>query len=119
MDDVKERNFLVGIFGDNYDLRNLIGQSLGSPGTKSDIQFYNRLDNNLGQVFCALTPIDYHEKIKPFLQTLNITNIYILVIDLESGLNPVIGEILVGMDTYNRLFQKKSVSYYFKYFFEN
>ena len=47
MDDVKERNFLVGIFGDNYDLRNLVGQSLGSPGTKSDIQFYNRLDNSL------------------------------------------------------------------------
>jgi len=35
MDDVKERNFLVGIFGDNYDLRNLVGQSLGSPGTKT------------------------------------------------------------------------------------
>ena len=109
MDDVKERNFLVGIFGDNYDLRNLVGQSLGSPGTKSDIQFYNRLDNSLGHVFCALTPIEYPEKIKPFLQTLSITNIYILVIDLESGLNPVIGEILVGMDTYNRLFQKRAL----------
>ena len=108
MSQIKERNFLIGIFGDNFEQCNLIGQALGAPGTKSDIQFYNRLDANLGQVFCALTPVDYPEKIKPFLQILTITNIHLLVIDLESGLNAALGEILVGMDIFHQLFKKKS-----------
>ncbi len=106
MSELKERNYLVGIFGENFDVRNLIGQSLGSPGTKSDIQFYNRLEESEGNVFCVLTPIDYPEKIKPFLQVLTITNIYVLVIDLETGLNAAIGEMLVGMDMFNMLFGK-------------
>ena len=105
MSGVTEKNFLVGIFGENFEQRNLIGQALGSPGTKSDIQFYNRLDAGLGHVFCALTPVDYPEKIKPFLQALTITNIHVLVIDLDVGLNAVIGEILVGMDLYHQLFE--------------
>ncbi|TFG29181.1 MAG: hypothetical protein EU532_03670 [Promethearchaeota archaeon] len=109
MSQIKEQNFLIGIFGDNFDQCNLVGQALGAPGTKSDILFYNRLDANLGQVFCALTPVDYPEKIKPLLQILTITNIYLLVIDLESGLNAAIGEILVGMDLFHQLFKKKSL----------
>jgi len=93
MSEVVERNFIVGILGDNFDINNLIGQALGSPGTKSDILFYNRLDVSLNQVFCGLTPIDYPEKIKPLLQTLAISNIHILVIDLNVGLNASIGGI--------------------------
>ena len=109
MSDTKETNFLVGIFGEVFDVINIIGQSLGSPGTKSDIQFYNRLDESEGNVFCVLSPVDYPDKIKPFLQVLTITDIYVLIIDLETGLNSIIGEILVGMDLFNRLFNKQPI----------
>ncbi|MBY9003717.1 MAG: hypothetical protein KGD73_07070 [Candidatus Lokiarchaeota archaeon] len=104
---VEEQNFVVGIFGDNFELRQLIGQSLGAPGTKSDLLFFNRLDSTLNHVFCAITPVDYPDKIKPFLQALSISNIHILVIDLENGLNAVIGETLVGLDLYHDLFNTK------------
>ena len=109
MSDAKETNFLIGIFGEFFEARNIIGQSLGSPGTKSDIQFYNRLDEAESNIFCVLIPVDYPEKIKPFLQVLTITNIYILVIDLDIGLNAVIGEMLVGMDMFNALFSKNAI----------
>jgi len=109
MSEAIERNFIVGILGDNFDINNLIGQALGSPGTKSDILFYNRLDVSLNQVFCGLTPIDYPEKIKPLLQTLVISNIHILVIDLNAELNASIGEILVGMDLFYQLFKTKAL----------
>jgi selenocysteine-specific translation elongation factor len=107
MNEVAEKNFVVGILGDNFDINNLIGQSLGSPGTKSDILFYNRLDQTLNQVFCGLTPIDYPEKIKPLLQTLAISNIHVLAIDLNVGLNASVGEILVGMDIFSKLYRTK------------
>jgi selenocysteine-specific translation elongation factor len=107
MSQVDEQNFVVGIFGDNFELRQLVGQSLGAPGTKSDLLFFNRLDSTLNHVFCAITPVDYPEKIKPFLQALSISNIHVLVIDLENGLNATIGEILVGLDLYHALFNTK------------
>ena len=105
MSEAKERNFLIGIFGENFDHRQLIGQALGAPGTKSDILFFNRLNEEAGHVFCAMTPIDYPDKIRPFLQVLKISNIHLLVIDLELGLNATVGEILVGMDLYHQLFK--------------
>ncbi|MBY9015541.1 MAG: hypothetical protein KGD68_07615 [Candidatus Lokiarchaeota archaeon] len=107
MNELAEKNFVVGILGDNFDINNLIGQSLGSPGTKSDILFYNRLDQTLNQVFCGLTPLDYPEKIKPLLQTLAISNIHVLAIDLNIGLNASIGELLVGMDIFSKLYRTK------------
>jgi len=107
MNEIAEKNFVVGILGDNFDINNLIGQSLGAPGTKSDILFYNRLDQTLNQVFCGLTPIDYPEKIKPLLQTLAISNIHVLAIDLNVGLNASVGEILVGMDIFSKLYRTK------------
>jgi len=100
----KEANFIVGILGENYSQRKLIGQALGSPDMRSDIEIFGRLDSNLGQVFCALTPIDYPEKIKPFLQVLKMSKIHLLVIDIEVGLNAAIGEILVSMDIMHRLY---------------
>ena len=105
MSEVKETNFIIGIFGQSENQNNLIGQTLGAPGTRSDIQFYNRLDANRNHVFCALTPVDYPEKIKPFLQTLAMTKIHILVIDLNYDLNAITGEILVGMDLYHQLYR--------------
>ena len=107
MNGVKEKNFLVGIFGENFELRNLIGQALGAPGTKSDIQFYNRLDAGVGHVFCAMTPLDYPDKIRPLLQILKISNIHLLVIDLEIGLNAAIGETLVGIDLFHQLYETR------------
>ncbi|MBY8991707.1 MAG: hypothetical protein KGD58_13245 [Candidatus Lokiarchaeota archaeon] len=109
MSEAKERTFLVGIFGDNFEYRKLLGQALGAPGTSSDIQFYNRLDSQLGEVFIALTPIDYPEKLKPFLQTLILTNIHILVIDVEAGLNASVGEILVGLDMFHQISTTKAL----------
>ena len=103
MSEAKERTFLVGIFGDNFEYRKLLGQALGAPGTSSDIQFYNRLDSQLGEVFTALTPIDYPDKLKPFIQTLILTNIHILIIDVEAGLNASVGETLVGLDLFHRI----------------
>ncbi len=105
MEDQKEDNYIIGIFGENYPERKLIGQALGSPDTKSDIEIFDRLDSKLGQVFCALTPIDYPEKIKPFLQVLKISKIHLLVIDIDVGLNAAIGEILVGMDIMHQLYK--------------
>ncbi len=109
MSESVEHNFIVGIFGENLEHNKLIGQALGAPDTRSDIQFFNRLDSELNQVFCALTPLDYPDKIKPFLQTLVLTNIHILVIDLDIGLNSVIGEIIVGMDLFHQLFNSKEL----------
>ncbi|MBN1213902.1 MAG: hypothetical protein JXA99_00515 [Candidatus Lokiarchaeota archaeon] len=100
-----ENTFVIGIFGENNDQNNLIGQAFGAPGTKSDIQFYNRLDTKLGQVFCAMSPINYPEKIKPFLQSLILTEIHILVVDLDIGLNAVIGELLIGLDIFHQLYK--------------
>jgi len=105
MSEVREANFIVGIYGQSESQNNLIGQTLGSPGTRSDIQFYNRLDINRNQIFCAIAPVDYPEKIKPFLQTLAMTKIHILVIDLNYDLNAITGEILVGMDLYHQIYQ--------------
>ncbi len=105
----KEANFIVGILGENYPQRKLIGQALGSPDMRSDIEIFGRLDSNLGQVFCALTPIDYPEKIKPLLQVLKISKIHLLVIDIEVGLNAAIGEILVSMDIMHKLYSTKAL----------
>lgn len=109
MSEEKEYTFVVGIFGSNYEERNLIGQALGAPGTKTDFQIFERYDVNLGYIFTALTPVDYPEKIKPFLQCLRISDVHILVINLESGLSAETGEILVGMDLMNELFGTKAL----------
>ncbi|MHA1196512.1 MAG: hypothetical protein ACTSSM_10495, partial [Promethearchaeota archaeon] len=100
---MEENSILAGIFGDDFIEQKLIGQALGSPGTKSDLLFFNRLDPQSGHVFTAITPIDYPEKLKQFIQTLMLTNIHLLVINLDQGLTPAIGEILIGMDLASKL----------------
>ena len=107
MSEEKERTFLVGVFGEDYEQRKLIGQALGAPDTQSDIELYGRLDANLGHIFTALTPKDYPEKIKSFLQVLRISDIHVLIVDLEIGLNAAIGELLVGMDLMHQLFETR------------
>jgi selenocysteine-specific translation elongation factor len=107
MSEIKELNVLVGILGENYEQCNLIGQALGSPGSKSDLMFYNRLDASLGHIFCAITPVGYPDKIKPFLQTMMMTSIHIIVVDLDVGVNAVIGEILVAMELFHKLYKTR------------
>ncbi len=107
MNEAKEHTFVVGIFGEDYEQRKLIGQALGAPDTQSDMEIYGRLDLNLGFIFTALTPKDYPDKIKSFLQILKISDIHVLIVDLEVGLNSVIGEILVGMDLMHQLFDTR------------
>ncbi len=107
MTETFERSFNVGILGENQDLNTLIGQIFGAPGIRSDLQFFNRLDTSLNHIFCAVTPLGYPEKIKPLLQTLTIADIYVLVIDLNFGLNAVIGELLIAMDLFNQIYNKR------------
>ncbi|MHA1707323.1 MAG: hypothetical protein ACTSUX_14705 [Promethearchaeota archaeon] len=106
---MEENSILAGIFGDDFIEQKLIGQALGSPGTKSDLLFFNRLDPQSGHVFTAITPIDYPEKLKQFIQTLMLTNIHLLVINLDQGLTPAIGEILIGMDLASKLHPTRSI----------
>jgi len=65
------------------------------------------MDNALRQVFCAMTPVDYPNKIKPFLQALSFTDTHVLVVDIEIGLNAAIGELLVGLDLANSNYSSK------------
>jgi len=109
MIDSFEKSFNVGIFGENPNLNQIIGQVFGAPGTRSDLQFFNRFDIPLGYIFCAITPIDYPNKIKALLQTLILTDIHILVIDLNIGLNSVVGELLIAIDQFNRVYKKRSL----------
>ncbi|MFX1496698.1 MAG: EF-Tu/IF-2/RF-3 family GTPase [Promethearchaeota archaeon] len=103
MSEPSEHSFIVGIFGENQELNNQIGQTIGSPSTRSDIQFYDKLDSELNQVFCALTPLDYPEKIKPLLQSLMLTNIHLLIVDLNIGLNATLGELIVAIDLFHQI----------------
>lgn len=107
-ENANEQTYTIGLFGDNYEQLELIGQALGAPDSKSDILVFNRFDQSTNTIFCAMTPLDYPKKLKPFLQVLIFSNIHVLVIDLDSGLNAVIGEILVGLDLFYEHFEKQS-----------
>ncbi|MHA1293735.1 MAG: EF-Tu/IF-2/RF-3 family GTPase [Promethearchaeota archaeon] len=109
MSEGKERTFIIGIFGDNFEQKKLLAQSLGAPDIKSDIQIYERIDFNLGYIFTAMIQLEYPDKIKPFLQILRMAKIHVLVIDLEKELNAIIGEILVGMDLSHQLTKTKTL----------
>ncbi|TXT67067.1 MAG: Elongation factor Tu [Promethearchaeota archaeon] len=109
MNEKIERSFNVGILGENSDLNKWIGQAFGAPGTRSDIQFYNRLDDQLNYIFCAVSPVEYPEKIKPLLQTLTLTDIFLLIVDLNVGLNSVIGELLIAIDIFCQLYHKQTI----------
>ena len=97
---MEERSITIGLLGSNHNITKLIGESLGTPGTQSDLQFYNRLDSNLNIVFTAVSPIGYPDKIKSLLQTCAETSIHVMIIDAERGITPEIGEIMVAMNLY-------------------
>ncbi|MHA1745890.1 MAG: hypothetical protein ACTSWW_07810 [Promethearchaeota archaeon] len=103
-EEIKELSITVGLLGANHEITKLIGESLGSPGTKSDMQFFNRLDDKLHAVFTAVSPIGYPDKVKTLIQTCAETQIHIMVIDAETGITAEIGEIMVLMDIFARYY---------------
>jgi len=103
-EEIKELSITVGLLGANHEITKLIGESLGSPGTKSDMQFFNRLDDKLHAVFTAVSPIGYPDKVKTLIQTCAETKIHIMVIDAETGITAEIGEIMVLMDIFARYY---------------
>ena len=109
MSDV-ERSITIGLLGANHEVTKLIGEAFGSPGTKSDLQFYNRLDSGLNMIFTAVAPIAYPEKVKSLIQTCAETSVHIMIIDSETGITPEIGEIMVIMDLYAQHFNSKFIS---------
>ncbi len=107
---MEERSITIGLLGSNHELTKLIGESLGSPGTQSDLQFYNRLDGGLNTVFTAVDPIAYPDKIKSLLQVCAETSIHIMVIDAEKGITAEIGEIMVAMTLYSEYYAAKPIA---------
>jgi selenocysteine-specific elongation factor len=105
-----ERSISIGLLGANHAITKLVGESFGSPGTKSDLQFYNRVDSGLNMVFTAVAPIAYPEKIKSLLQTCAETQIHIMLIDAEVGITAEVGEIMVAMDLFCRLLKTKYIA---------
>ena len=71
--DKKERSITVGLLGANHEVTQRIGEALGTPGQRSDLQFYNRLDTKIG--VCALTIV-----IKIMLVIIIKTNFFVLFI---------------------------------------
>jgi selenocysteine-specific elongation factor len=110
MEEKNEKSFTVGILGSNHNFTKIVGESLGSPGTRSDLQYYNRLDSSLNCVFTAVDPVGYPEKIKSLIQSCAETEIHILVIDAEIGITPEMGEIIVLIDIFAREFNTKYIA---------
>ncbi len=101
-----EDSFTIGLLGSNHKLTDLLGKAFGSPGTESDLQFYNRLNLQNKCIFTAVAPIGYPDKIKSLIQTCMLNQIHILVIDAETGITPEIGEIIVTMDMFKQYYHK-------------
>ncbi len=105
-----ERSITIGLLGANQEISKLIGEAFGSPGTKSDLQIYNRLDHQLKMIFTAVAPIAYPEKVKSLIQTCAETHVHIMIIDAEVGITSEIGEIMVLMDLFARYYNSKFIA---------
>jgi selenocysteine-specific elongation factor len=105
--EIEERSVTVGILGADHEITQRIGEALGSPGQRTDLQFYNRLDEQLGIVFTGVVPISYPEKIKSLVQVCAETQIHLMIINANRGITAEIGEIMVIMDIFAHRFQTK------------
>lgn len=105
-----EKSITVALLGADHTATKLVGEAFGTPGTQSDLQFYNRLDSKNKCVFTAVAPIGYPEKIKSLLQTCAMNEIHIMIIDCETGIVPETGEILVAMDIFAKHFDTLSIA---------
>ncbi|MBD3353270.1 MAG: hypothetical protein GF364_17450 [Candidatus Lokiarchaeota archaeon] len=101
----QERNFLVGLLCEDHELAKIIGGELGTPGQSSDLQFYDRLDEDLKAVFCAIDAVGYPDKLKSLIQTMMITKFHVMLIDISKGLSAANAEILVLMDIFTKIYQ--------------
>ncbi len=106
----EEVSLTIGILGADHIITKLVGEALGTPGTKSDLQYYNRLDLALKCVFTAVDPITYSEKIKSLIQTCAETKIHVMCIDASAGITPEIGEIIIAMEIFAREFQTRTLT---------
>ncbi|MHA1673491.1 MAG: hypothetical protein ACTSYI_07675 [Promethearchaeota archaeon] len=104
-EDTSELSLTVGLLGANHQITKLMGESLGTPGQQSDLQFFNRLDLQTKVVFTAVAPVGYPDKIKSLIQTCAITEMHVMCIDCETGITPEIGEIMVLMDLFAQHYQ--------------
>ncbi|MCF2138565.1 MAG: hypothetical protein K9W44_00750 [Candidatus Lokiarchaeota archaeon] len=108
--ETSELSITVGLLGSNHQITKLVGESLGSPGQKSDLQFYNRLDTSLHCVFTAVAPIGYPDKLKSLIQNCAETDIHVMCVDCETGITPEIGEIMVVMDLFVQYYNTKPIA---------
>ncbi|MHA1339566.1 MAG: EF-Tu/IF-2/RF-3 family GTPase [Promethearchaeota archaeon] len=107
---MSEKYYLIGVFSENNQISSIIANYFGKPGQKSDMQFYDRLDEQNNAVFCAVNPFSYPDKLKPLIQSLVISNIHILAIDNEKGLTAAVGEILIAMELfYKHIYNENSI----------
>ncbi|MHA1733075.1 MAG: EF-Tu/IF-2/RF-3 family GTPase [Promethearchaeota archaeon] len=109
---------LVAVLGTNDVLVHQIASFLGKEGTTSDLRFYNRLEERGApggdgarrsagagagaDVWCVVTPVGYPDKLKPVVQALRLTRVHVLVVDLEEGVTPAVGELVVALDEFSR-----------------
>ncbi len=108
--DKPELSLTIGLLGANHEITKLVGEALGSPGQRSDLQFYNRLDSSLNCVFTAVAPIGYPEKVKSLIQTCAETEIHVMCVDCSTGITPEIGEIMVLMDIFAQYYQTHPIA---------
>lgn len=104
MEAEQEHNFLVGLLTENRELAESIGGALGKPGQRTDLQFYDRLDEDLNAVFCAIDAVGYPDKLKSLIHTMMITKYHVMLIDIRRGLTPANAEILVLMEIFYKEF---------------
>lgn len=105
-----ELSLTIGLLGANHNITKLVGESLGSPGQRSDLQFYNRLESGLNCVFTAVAPIGYPEKVKSLIQVCAETEIHVMCVDCSTGITPEIGEIMVLMDLFVQHFHTHPIA---------
>src|SRR5271157_2883116 len=100
-----EIHHIVGLCGYNHDIMKKLGEFFGSRSAESDLAFYNRLEE--GHVWCAVEPVGYPDKAKCLIQALRLSTIHILVLDAAEPMGPLVGELIVAMDLFKRLFDSQ------------
>ena len=97
---MQERNYLVGLLSENHEISEHLGSAFGKPGEKTDLQFFDKLDSDLNAVFCVIDALGYPDKLKSIIQTMMMCEFHILLVDLEKGITPAIGELILLLDVF-------------------
>ncbi len=111
MSELVENYHLVAIIGTNEIDIHQLASFLGKEGTKSDLHFYNRLEQKAdgGDVWCVITPQGYPDKLKPVIQALRLTRIHVITLNLEEGISKPFGELIVALDQFGEQFQTSQI----------